>query len=328
MIRRARGSSNRFYDNHHQLEILFLYLFFFLMIRRPPRSTLFPYTTLFRSAARHIPCISRSSQVTLLVVRGQSLGTAARSPYVPDAFENDRGFIERRRPFMTARWSNPILLTYRVPPELVRRHIHPDLSLDSWQGHCHVSVVDFEYHDTRLRGRRLPGFVNFSQLNLRTYVRQGDQRGVTYMREFVPSNVVAVIARLRFNEPYRTLDIASQMRSTGDALHIEHRWRRHGIDQYIEVTASQASVIPPEDGSVYHYYRAPLGIWFYPLRRSRRIPRGASRVGHQGGEIRSITHHINFASLFGADWSVLNDHEPVRITLAVGSAVQMYPPGR
>src|SRR5256885_16248459 len=29
-----------------------LFLFFFLMIRRPPRSTLFPYTTLFRSVAR------------------------------------------------------------------------------------------------------------------------------------------------------------------------------------------------------------------------------------------------------------------------------------
>src|SRR5436309_9991179 len=27
------------------------FLFFFLMIRRPPRSTLFPYTTLFRSRA-------------------------------------------------------------------------------------------------------------------------------------------------------------------------------------------------------------------------------------------------------------------------------------
>src|SRR2546427_9390154 len=32
--------------------ILFLF-FFFLMIRRPPRSTLFPYTTLFRSL-RHL----------------------------------------------------------------------------------------------------------------------------------------------------------------------------------------------------------------------------------------------------------------------------------
>src|SRR4030066_892249 len=30
-------------------EILLFSLFFFLMIRRPPRSTLFPYTTLFRS---------------------------------------------------------------------------------------------------------------------------------------------------------------------------------------------------------------------------------------------------------------------------------------
>src|SRR5215813_15257727 len=28
---------------------LFLFFFFFIMIRRPPRSTLFPYTTLFRS---------------------------------------------------------------------------------------------------------------------------------------------------------------------------------------------------------------------------------------------------------------------------------------
>src|SRR6266513_3248095 len=31
---------------------LFLFIFFFLMIRRPPRSTLFPYTTLFRSPRR------------------------------------------------------------------------------------------------------------------------------------------------------------------------------------------------------------------------------------------------------------------------------------
>src|SRR2546430_6157838 len=31
------------------LYTLFFFFFFFLMIRRPPRSTLFPYTTLFRS---------------------------------------------------------------------------------------------------------------------------------------------------------------------------------------------------------------------------------------------------------------------------------------
>src|SRR2546430_10658812 len=39
------------------LYVLFVFLdyffFFFLMIRRPPRSTLFPYTTLFRSDFNH-----------------------------------------------------------------------------------------------------------------------------------------------------------------------------------------------------------------------------------------------------------------------------------
>src|SRR6478735_11438231 len=33
----------------------FFFFFFFLMIRRPPRSTLFPYTTLFRSGAHAGP---------------------------------------------------------------------------------------------------------------------------------------------------------------------------------------------------------------------------------------------------------------------------------
>src|SRR3712207_9508048 len=36
----------------HLGNVLFV-LMFFLMIRRPPRSTLFPYTTLFRSPVHH-----------------------------------------------------------------------------------------------------------------------------------------------------------------------------------------------------------------------------------------------------------------------------------
>src|SRR2546430_16775887 len=40
---------------------LYLFFFFFLMIRRPPRSTLFPYTTLFRSRCtlNQVPALTR-----------------------------------------------------------------------------------------------------------------------------------------------------------------------------------------------------------------------------------------------------------------------------
>src|SRR2546426_191183 len=40
----------------YSLSLRSLFLFFFLMIRRPPRSTLFPYTTLFRSIVASFPC--------------------------------------------------------------------------------------------------------------------------------------------------------------------------------------------------------------------------------------------------------------------------------
>src|SRR5437764_15337018 len=46
-------------------QFFFIFFFFFLMIRRPPRSTLFPYTTLFRSADvvfRRQPSIARHSR--------------------------------------------------------------------------------------------------------------------------------------------------------------------------------------------------------------------------------------------------------------------------
>src|SRR2546426_3835663 len=38
-----------------QVNAFHFLFFFFLMIRRPPRSTLFPYTTLFRSRGRGAP---------------------------------------------------------------------------------------------------------------------------------------------------------------------------------------------------------------------------------------------------------------------------------
>src|SRR6266850_6629550 len=52
------------------------YFFFFLMIRRPPRSTLFPYTTLFRSSGRH--------------VRNLPVGLDPRVQVVPEALAQRR----------------------------------------------------------------------------------------------------------------------------------------------------------------------------------------------------------------------------------------------
>src|SRR2546426_6896635 len=56
--------------------LIFFFVFFFLMIRRPPRSTLFPYTTLFRS----VPMLPLAILVLLPFIEqiSESLEWAAR----------------------------------------------------------------------------------------------------------------------------------------------------------------------------------------------------------------------------------------------------------
>src|SRR5437867_5397390 len=61
-------------------------LFFFLMIRRPPRSTLFPYTTLFRSNSTRVPLRLMEPGCTFpatrrRLVRSEEHTSELQSPY-------------------------------------------------------------------------------------------------------------------------------------------------------------------------------------------------------------------------------------------------------
>src|SRR6266581_5158325 len=61
--------------------LLFLCSFFFLMIRRPPRSTLFPYTTLFRSpASRSSPRRGRPARPSAWRGRSEEHTSELQSP--------------------------------------------------------------------------------------------------------------------------------------------------------------------------------------------------------------------------------------------------------
>src|SRR3712207_8430756 len=69
-------------------------LFFFLMIRRPPRSTLFPYTTLFRSLHAPLRGAERGSPRR---VRGRCRrGAAVQPAFVREASLLHRGHADAR----------------------------------------------------------------------------------------------------------------------------------------------------------------------------------------------------------------------------------------
>src|SRR5215204_6921297 len=68
-----------FLSFHRTLLLITFLFFFFLMIRRPPRSTLFPYTTLFRSRHAAIRAWSPDSSTSGTFIPRYSAGRDRKS---------------------------------------------------------------------------------------------------------------------------------------------------------------------------------------------------------------------------------------------------------
>src|SRR3712207_7506761 len=103
--------------------------FFFLMIRRPPRSTLFPYTTLFRSpdpraAVRLVHGPARDPRLApALDDRRHARAVADRS--YDQHHEHDRDHIARRSEEHTSELQSRQYLVCRLLLEK-KKHIHND----------------------------------------------------------------------------------------------------------------------------------------------------------------------------------------------------------
>src|SRR3989442_11759359 len=92
------------------------FFFFFLMIRRPPRSTLFPYTTLFRStvlADAWLPDLVRLGELE------RHLGDGVIEAIVDAALEKGRLRKRERRRIM----SYPLVIRDRKSTRLNSSHV-------------------------------------------------------------------------------------------------------------------------------------------------------------------------------------------------------------
>ncbi len=229
------------------------------------------------------------------------------------------------RPFLTAEWRNLFLATYPVPPALLEKHLPPGLSLDLRDGNAFVSLVAFEFLNTRVLGIPWPGYRNFAELNLRFYVRQGEQRGVCFIREFVPQRLVAWVARWLYNEPYVAAPITAIRQEDADAINLDYRLHFAGRENRIAVTGGKPAYRPADD-STEHFFKEHH--WGYGITRAGQGIR--YKVEHPDWDIypvRSYQLDFDFAAVYGPEWEFLRQATPLSTVLAVGSPVSVFPKG-
>jgi uncharacterized protein len=80
--------------------------------------------------------------------------------------------IAHQRTFLTAEWKNLLMLNYVVDPALLQAFVPSGTILDQFAGKTYVSLIGFEFNNTRIFGRAIPFHQPFEEVNLRFYVRR------------------------------------------------------------------------------------------------------------------------------------------------------------
>ncbi|MFO0826134.1 MAG: DUF2071 domain-containing protein [Gemmataceae bacterium] len=233
--------------------------------------------------------------------------------------------MKPRRNFLSAQWRNLILANYAIPEELLRPLVPPGCVLDQRDGKCWASLVGFQFLKTKVLGIGWPGFRNFPEWNLRFYVTHEGQRGVCFVREFVPSWLVATTARVIYNEPYRSARMSMDVQESPEKLAATYTVKWGGRVHSLHAIGAKPAVRPGPDSTDRWFKEHFWG--FGTSRRGKLIRYEVYHPEWDVYPVNEFTVDVEWAMLYGPEWGVMQKAEPSSVVLAAGSDVSVYPKG-
>jgi len=127
-------------------------------------------------------------------------------------------------------WNEALFLHWKVPFDLLRTYVPADLTIDTFEGNCYVSLVAFTMQN--IRPRFLPAFAtisDFHEINLRTYIENDSKKGVYFLSIESEKEISTFIARTLSGLPYEKATIerddnvySSRNIKKGTHLHIQY----------------------------------------------------------------------------------------------------------
>jgi uncharacterized protein len=230
-------------------------------------------------------------------------------------------------PFLTAKWLNLVMLNYEIEPVLLNPHVPRGTTVDRFDGKTFVSVIGFQFFETRLRGRvAIPFHRNFLEVNLRFYVRREQngevRRGVVFVAEIVPRYAIALIARLAYNENYFCYPMSETISGIGNARTLSYAWTRKRM-RYELAATTVAPAFLPQAGTVEQFITEHY--WGYAKQRD------GGTVGYQVAHEPWRVWHATQASFsgdggafYGAEFQNILKAKPHSAFVAEGSAVSVF----
>lgn len=230
------------------------------------------------------------------------------------------------QPLITAAWTNIAVVTWEVEPDLLAPYVPPTLSLNLRDSMAFVSLVGLQFSNLRVRGVRVPGHQHFDEINLRFYVRKTGYQGVTFIREYAPRPLAALMARILYSEPYRAAPVRGRITADEATIVAGYEIDYGGRTSQFSLTG-QRPPVRPDNTTLEHFLLEQH--WGFTTTRGGQMMR--YEVEHPVWHIYPIVSYtldFDFAAVYGPKWAVLGESEPRSLVLATGSDVTISRPRR
>ncbi len=229
--------------------------------------------------------------------------------------------IAQQRTFLTAEWKNLLMLNYVVDPALLQAFVPQGTILDQFAGKTYVSLIGFEFNNTRIFGHAIPFHQSFEEVNLRFYVRRVERRGVVFIRELVPKFAVAAIARLAYGERYSSVPMSHRIERSHN-ISAEFSWGAGaGMCRICAQTSGDAYM--PAEGSLPQFITEHY--WGYAVQPDGRT--AEYQVEHpQWSVFEAPTAQFagDGEKYYGAEFAKVLEAPPDSAFLAEGSEVTVF----
>jgi uncharacterized protein YqjF (DUF2071 family) len=120
---------------------------------------------------------------------------------------------------MIVRESDLLFVSWPVPVSAVRSLVTPALEIDTFDGSAWVTVETLRLDTVKFRNLPLRKPIQGVEVNVRTYVRWGDVRGVCFLSLDCPGAIGNALNRAVFNLPFHTAEV--RLTVAGDNYHVD-----------------------------------------------------------------------------------------------------------
>jgi uncharacterized protein YqjF (DUF2071 family) len=225
--------------------------------------------------------------------------------------------------FLKAEWRKLAILNYQIDPQILEKHLPFGTELDLWEGKCIVSIVGFMFINTKVLGMKIPGHINFEEVNLRFYVKRFEngelKRGVVFIKEIVPKRAITFVANTLYQENYETLKMDHSWLETETERTVEYKWFKNNQWNSFKLQAQkEAKALIPGSETEFiteHY-------WGYAQVHSKKSTE--YEVTHPTWDVYPVKDYeinINFTKTYGQEFAILDKKEPISVMLAEGSEI-------